>query len=111
MARNTMDFAQHNTERAVQATTWMRTIAEQNLNRSKAALEGLLTFTRNAVRSVDQQSSAICDHSIAVAEETLSNAFEIAHKGRDAFKCVRDCSQSHARERTPGTRSNPERLR
>jgi len=80
MARNTMDFAQHNTERAVQATTWMRTIAEQNLNRSKAALEGLLTFTRNAVRSVDQQSSAICDHSIAVAEETLSNAFEIAHK-------------------------------
>jgi hypothetical protein len=80
MARNTMDFAQHNTERAVQATNWMRTIAEQNLNQSKAALEGLLTFTRNALRSVDQQSSAICDHSMAVAEETLSNAFEFAHK-------------------------------
>jgi hypothetical protein len=80
MARNTTDFAQHNTERAVQATNWMRTIAEQNLNQSKAALEGLLTFTRNALRSVDQQSSAICDHSMAVAEETLSNAFEFAHK-------------------------------
>jgi hypothetical protein len=80
MARNTTDFAQHNTERAVQATNWMRTIAEQNLNQSKAALEGLLTFTRNALRSVDQQSSAICDHSIAVAEQTLSNSFDFAHK-------------------------------
>jgi hypothetical protein len=80
MARNTMDFAQHNTERAVEATNWMRTIAEQNLNQSKAALEGLLTFTRNALRSVDQQSSAICDHSIAVAEQTLSNSFDFAHK-------------------------------
>jgi hypothetical protein len=80
MARNTTDFAQHNTERAVQATNWMRTIAEQNLNQSKAALEGLLTFTRNALRSVDQQSSAICDHSIAVAEQTLSNSFDFARK-------------------------------
>jgi hypothetical protein len=58
----------------------MRTIAEQNLNQSKAALEGLLTFTRNALRSVDQQSFAICDHSIAVAEQTLSNSFDFAHK-------------------------------
>jgi hypothetical protein len=80
MTRNTVDFAQHNTERAVQATNWMRTIAEQNFNQSKAALEGLLTFTRNALRSVDQQSSAICDHSIAVAEQTLSNALDCAHK-------------------------------
>jgi hypothetical protein len=80
MARNTTDFAQHNTERAVQATNWMRTIAEQNLNQSKTALEGLLTFTRNALRSVDQQSSAICDHSIVVAEQTLSNSFDFAHK-------------------------------
>jgi len=38
MAKSTMDFAQQNTERAVQATNWMRAIAEQNLNQSKAAL-------------------------------------------------------------------------
>src|SRR4030095_927715 len=80
MARNTTDFAQHNTERAAQATNWMRAIAEQNLNQSKAAFEGLLTFSRNAFRSIDQQSSAICEHSIAVAEETLSNAFDFTHK-------------------------------
>jgi hypothetical protein len=37
MARSTMDLAQQNTERPVQATNWMRAIAEQNLNQSKAA--------------------------------------------------------------------------
>ena len=48
MARSTMDFAQQNTERA---TDWMRAIAEQNLNQSRAAFEGLLTVARNAVRA------------------------------------------------------------
>jgi hypothetical protein len=59
MARNTMDFAQQNTERAVQATDWMRAIAEQNLKQSKAAFEDLLTIARNAVRGVDQQAAFI----------------------------------------------------
>ena len=77
MARNTMDFAQQNTERA---TDWMRAIAEQNLNQSRAAFEGLLTVARNAVRDVDKQTAAICEHSMTFAEETLSNTFDFAHK-------------------------------
>ena len=80
MAKSTMDFAQQNTERAVQATNWVLAIGEQNLNQSKAAFEGLLTIARNAVPSVHRQSSAICEHSIAAAEQTLSNAFDFAHK-------------------------------
>ena len=80
MAKSTMDFARQSTERAVQATDWVRAIAEQNLNQSKTAFEGLLTIARNAVPSVDRQSSAICEHSIAAAEQTLSNAFDFAHK-------------------------------
>ena len=48
MAKGTMDFAQQNTEQAMQATNWMRAIAEQNLNQSRAAYEGLLTIARNA---------------------------------------------------------------
>jgi hypothetical protein len=80
MARNTMHFAQQNTEQAVQATNWVREIAEQNLNQSKVALEGFLTIARNAARSIDRQSSAICEHSIAVAEQMLSNAFVCARK-------------------------------
>src|SRR5215469_3205614 len=77
MARNTMDFARQNTE---QATDWVRAIAEQNLNQSKAAFEGLLGVARNAVRDVDQQAAVICEHSMSFAEETLSNAFNFAHK-------------------------------
>ena len=72
-----MDFAQQNTERA---TDWMRAIAEQNLNQSKAAFDGLLTVARKAVRDVDQQTAAICEHSMTFAEETLSNTFDFAHK-------------------------------
>jgi len=77
MARSTMEFAQRNTE---QATDWMRAIAEQNLNQSKVAFEGLLTVTRNAVRDVDRQAAAVCEHSMLLAEETLSNTFDFAHK-------------------------------
>jgi hypothetical protein len=77
MARSTLDFAQQNTDRA---TDWMRAIAEQNLNQSKAAFEGLLTVARKAVRDVDQQTAAICEHSMTFAEETLSNTFDFAHK-------------------------------
>ena len=80
MAKSTMDFAQQNTERAVQATNWLCAIAEQNLNQSKAALEGLLTIARNAVRNGDRQLSPICEQSIAAAEQTLSNAFDFAQK-------------------------------
>ena len=80
MARNTIHFAQQNTEQAVQATNWVREIAEQNLNQSKTALEGFLTIARNAARSIDRQSSAICEHSIAVAEQMLSDGFVCARK-------------------------------
>jgi hypothetical protein len=80
MARSTMEFAKQNTEQAAQAANWMRAMTEQNLSQSRAVLEGFLTFTRNALRSIDQQSSAICEHSMAIAEQTLSNAFEFAHK-------------------------------
>ena len=80
MARSTMDFAQENTERAMQATNWMRAIAEQNLNQTKAGFDGFLAIARRAVRNFDRQSCAICEHSIAAAEQTLSNAFDFAHK-------------------------------
>jgi hypothetical protein len=80
MARSTLDFAQQNTERAVQATNWMRAIAEENLNQSKAAFDGLLAMARSAARGLDRQTSAICEHSIAAAEQTLENAFDFAHK-------------------------------
>jgi hypothetical protein len=83
MATDTTDFADiawQNTERAVQATNWMCAVAEHNLKQSKAVFEGLLTIARNTVRSIDQQSSAISEHSITIAEQALSNAFDFSHK-------------------------------
>ena len=37
MAKGTTDFARQSTEQAVQATDWMRAIAEQNLNTCRQA--------------------------------------------------------------------------
>ena len=80
MAKGTTDFARQSTEQTVQATDWMRAIAEQNLNQSKAAFEGLLTIARNAALGADHQAAVIREHSMLFAEETLSNTFDFAHK-------------------------------
>ena len=84
MAKNPTDFAQQNTERVVQVTNYgmnrMLEMAEQNLNQSKAALEGLLMITRKAVDGIDHQASLIRERSMFLAEETLSNAFDFAQK-------------------------------
>ena len=84
MAKGPSDFAQQNTERAVQATNygmhWMREIAEQNLTQSKAALEGLLMITRKAVDGMDEQASAIRERSMFLTEETLANTFDFVQK-------------------------------
>jgi hypothetical protein len=79
MAKGTTDFAQRTTEQAVQTTDWMRAIAEQNLNQSKAAFEGFLTIAKSAACGVDQQGAFIRD-SMLFAEETLENTFDFAHK-------------------------------
>jgi hypothetical protein len=79
MAKGTTDFARQTTEQAVQTTDWIRAIAEQNLNQSKAAFESLLTIARNAASGVDQQAAFISD-SILFAEETLENTFDFAHQ-------------------------------
>ena len=84
MAKGPSDFAQQNTERAMQATNygmnWMREIAEQNLTQSKAALEGLLMITRKAVDGMDEQASAIRERSLFLTEETLANTFDFVQK-------------------------------
>ena len=79
MAKGTTDFARQTTEQAVQTTDWIRAIAEQNLNQSKAAFESLLMIARNAASGVDQQAAFISD-SILFAEETLENTFDFAHQ-------------------------------
>jgi hypothetical protein len=84
MAKGATDFAQQNTERAMQATTygmnWMREIAEQNLSQSKAALESVLMIARKAAKGMDQQAAVIRERSMFLAEETLLNTFDFAQR-------------------------------
>jgi hypothetical protein len=84
MAKRPTEFAQQNTERAFEVTSyslnWMREMAERSLNQSKAALEDLLTMTRKAVDDMDHQAAVIREHSISLMEETLSNTFDFAHR-------------------------------
>ena len=84
MAKGATDFAQQNTERAMQATTygmnWMREIAEQNLSQSKAALESVLMIARKAAKDMDQQAAVIRERSMFLAEETLLNTFDFAQR-------------------------------
>ncbi len=84
MTKSPADFAERNTERTVQATNygmdWLREVAEQNLDQSKASVEALGIATRKAVDALDQQTSAIVGGSMSAAEETLSNTFDFLHK-------------------------------
>jgi hypothetical protein len=84
MTKSAADFAERNTERAVQVTNygmdWLREVAEQNLDQSKASAETLMIATRKAVHALDQQTSAVLGRSMSAAEETLSNTFDFLHK-------------------------------
>ena len=84
MAKRASDFAQQNTERAMEMTAygmdWMREFTERNLEQTKTAVESLLTITRKAVDDLDHQTSVIREHSLSLAEETLANAFDFAHR-------------------------------
>jgi len=84
MAKRPTDFAQQNTERAIEVTNyglnWMREIAERNLSQSRAALEDLLTISRKAADGMDHQGNVIRERSMSFMEETLSNSFDFAER-------------------------------
>ena len=84
MVLGTKEFPQRDAERAAQFTNyginWMREMMEQNLDQSKAAIESLLKINKQAVIGLDHQAYAVCKRSMQIADETLSNSFDYAHK-------------------------------
>ncbi|HEY6258081.1 MAG TPA: phasin family protein [Xanthobacteraceae bacterium] len=78
------DFAEHTTERAMQmgneGMDWMRVIAEQSLNLSKAALEGYLATARKTADTMNIQASEFRERSLSLANEALSHTFEFANQ-------------------------------
>ncbi|MGA8421456.1 MAG: hypothetical protein WB691_17120, partial [Pseudolabrys sp.] len=66
-------FAQQNVERAIESAnfglTWTREFAEQTLNQSKAALDGLLKASNKMAKDFESQSSAIREHTTTLTEK------------------------------------------
>jgi hypothetical protein len=80
MAQNPTEFTQQSTERAMLAASvgmnLFRQIAEQNIKLSRKSMEELGNVTRRVVDDFGNQASAICENSLFLAEETMSNTFD-----------------------------------
>jgi len=81
---NSRAFADQSADQAMNAANfganWFREIAEQGLNQSRAVLDGYLSISKKAVESVDRQTTDVSNRSMLIAEETLTNAYDFAHK-------------------------------
>jgi hypothetical protein len=84
---------QQSSESAMQATEWMRNMADQLLNHSKTMWESSLTTARHAFDEVEQQASEIRGRLLSLTEATLANSFEFA------WRASAGCSRQPARVR------------
>ena len=84
MAQHPTEFTQQTTERAMLAASvgmnLFRQIAEQNIKQSRQSVEELGKVTRRMVDDFGNQASAICENSLSLAEETMSNTFDCGFK-------------------------------
>jgi hypothetical protein len=83
-AQTAGDFAEQSSERAtregLEGFDWMRTMAEQGLNLSKAAFDGYFATTLKTADNIANQAAEIRERSISLANETLANTFDFANK-------------------------------
>jgi hypothetical protein len=84
MAKVPEEMVHQTTQRAIEATNfgvnWVREMAEQNIGQTKGAVESLITATRKAVDGLNHQGAVIQQHSLLLAEKTLSNTLEFGNK-------------------------------
>ncbi|HEX3340698.1 MAG TPA: phasin family protein [Pseudolabrys sp.] len=84
MARDTADFVQQSSERAMQAanfgTTWGREFAEQSFNQSRQAVDAFLQVSRKMAEDFETQAAAIREHMTALTQKTMANTMEYGQK-------------------------------
>jgi hypothetical protein len=84
MTKDETKFTQHNSQHAMEAASlgmnWAREFAEQSLDQGEVMLDALFKVTRKLTEGLDDQASAIREHSSSIAEKTLSNAIDFGHK-------------------------------
>jgi hypothetical protein len=92
-SNNPRDFSDNGARQMMGAAQfgldWFRDIADQGLSQSQAVLDGYLAISKRAFENADRQTNDMNKRSMLVAEETLSNAFDFAHK----LVAVRDPQQ------------------
>ena len=84
MARDSSDFAQQSSERAMQAAdfgmTWGREFAEQTFGHSRQALDAFLRVSRKMVEDFENQATVVREHMTSLTQKTLSNTMEYGEK-------------------------------
>jgi hypothetical protein len=84
MARDTADFAQQSSERAMQAAnfgmTWGREFAEESFNQSRQAVDGFLRVARKMAGDFETQANATREQMTSLTHKTLSNTMEFCQK-------------------------------
>jgi hypothetical protein len=84
MARDTADFAQQSSERAMQAANfgmnWGREFAEVSFNQSRQAVDGFMRMTRKMAEDFESQATVMREHMTSLTQKTLSNTMEYGEK-------------------------------
>lgn len=84
MAKSQIEDFTQNTELAMQVssvgTNWFRQVAGHNFKQGRASLAELFNVNRKIADTFGNQASALCEHSMSLAEETLSNTLDCGVK-------------------------------
>ena len=84
MARDSSDFAQHSSERAMQAAnfgmTWSREFAEEAFSQSRQAVDAFLRVGRKMAEDFENQATVVREHMTSLTQKTLSNTMEYGEK-------------------------------
>ena len=101
MARDLSDFAQHSSERAMQAANfgmnWSREFAEQTFGQSRQAVDAFLRVTRKMAEDFESQATVVREHMTSLTQKT-----SIEHDGLRR--------ETVTRQRTAGVRTVSKRV-
>ena len=84
MARDTADFAQQSSERAMQAANfgmnWGREFAEESFNQSCQAVDRFLHVARKMAEDFESQATTVREQMTSLTHKSLSNTTEFGQK-------------------------------
>ena len=84
MARDSSDFAQQSSERAMQAAnfgmTWSREFAEQTFGQSRQAVDAFLRVAQKMAEDFENHATVVREHMTSLTQKTLSNTMEYGEK-------------------------------